>query len=152
MKQQMNAVRTTTNCLIFTLGISTYAICLYCSGHSIGSNTAAENVSRDLRAPTLINHACGEGTNLDKRLMLFGKSLCKIDSVDGEDHPLPGQPARVKVVAELKSDLVDRRLRRSSSYADQFGILPSYVAVEQAMIEPRALITNVTPIVDRYRE
>ena len=118
----MNAFRTTTNCLIFALGVSTYAICLYCTGHSIGSNTAAEHVSRDLRAPTLINHASCEGTNLDERLTLFGKSLCKIDSVDGEDHPHPSQPACVKVVTELKSDLADRRLRRSSAYADQFGI------------------------------
>src|ERR1700731_4403956 len=142
-RQQINAFRTTTNYLLFTVGISAYAICLCCSSHRTGSNAAAENVSRDLRAPILISRASYEGTNLDKSLKLFGKSICKIDSVDRQNHLLSGPPTRVKVVAELKSDLADRRLDRSSPCADQLGNTPSYVGVEQAMVEPRALITNV---------
>ena len=134
------------------MGISTYAICLCCTSQRTAGKIAAHNVRHDLHAPIVIKHTSGESADLDKALKLFGKSVCKVDSADREEHVAPGQPKRARMVGELKSDLADMRLHRSSLDADEFGLIPSYIAVEQAMVEPSVLIANVQPIVDKYRE
>ena len=148
----MNTSRPTTNRLILIVGISTCAICLSCtSQHTVGT-VATQNASHHVHARIVVNHASGEGADLDKVLKLFGKSVCKVDSADRENHITQGQPTRARMVGELKSDLADMRLHKSLVNTDELGLIPSYIAVEQATVEPRALIANVQPIVDKYRD
>src|SRR4029077_14713924 len=100
----MNAFRTTTNCLIITMGISTYAIYLCFTSQRTAEKVATQNASHDLHERIVINHASAEGADLDKALWLFGKSVCKVDSSDRDTHVAPGQPTRARMVGELKSD------------------------------------------------